>query len=150
MQDLTWNEKMKLEALERLTLLNTSPLSRAKILNDWQLTKCVVDFENETVNDEEPITEEEFSLIKKFEERYEGKVYYLIQDEGMWPDGCMFPRYTFLYVSKYESDWEMDKVECIQRCKTIPAYVMNLEEPECSEMTEISYKLVEGTIINMS
>lgn len=150
MSELTLKDRMKVEALERLELLGASSICRMKILDDWKLTKCVVDFENETVNDQKEITEEELALIRKFEERYEGAVYYVIQDEGMWPDGCKFPRYTFLYVTKYENDWKMDKEECIKRCKTIPAYVINMEEPDCSEITEISYELVEGTIINLS
>lgn len=113
MKELSLKEKMQLEAMERLGLLKAKALARAKILNDWKITKCVVDYENETVNDELELTEDESRLIRSFEEKYKCAVYYVIQDQGMWPDGCLFPRYTFLYVSQYEEDWQMDKEECI-------------------------------------
>lgn len=150
MSKLSKKDRMKLEALERLELLGASSLSRAKILNDWQLTKCIVDFTNETVSDGGELTREEEELIKEFENRYGCTVYYVIQDEGMWPDGCMFPRYSFLYVSKYENEWEMDKEDAIKRCRMVPAYVVNMEEPDCSEITEIGYKAVKGSIINIT
>jgi len=144
------NDKMQQEALERLELLNASYLSRVKILNDWQLTKCVVDWDNHTSNDDAELTDEELKMIRDFEEKYEYAVYYVIQDEGVWPDGCTFPRYSLLYVSTYEGDWEFDKDECIKRCGTVPAYVINMEEPDCSEITEIQYGTEEGKISNYS
>ena len=74
----------------------------------------------------------------------------MIQDEGLWPDGCTFPRYTFLHVDEYVNDYQMVKDECIGRCGTVPAYVINLEEPECSELAEIKFMNVNGLIINAS
>ena len=32
-------------------------------------------------------------------------VYYIIKDDGLWPDGCKFPRYTLLYVDSYIEDY---------------------------------------------
>lgn len=150
MSELSLKDKMKLEALERLELLNASPLSRAKILNDWNLTKNVVDSVQMTVNEYGVITDEEEAMIRNFEKEYDVAVYYVIQDEGIWPDGCTFPRYTFLYIGQNEEEWDMDKEECIIRCKTLPAYVVNMEEPDCSEITEIGYQVVGGTIINVT
>ena len=144
------NEKMKLEALERLELLKASPLSRAKLLNDWTLTKAVVNWEEYSIDDSEALTDEEREMVNTFEEKYEGAVYYVIQDEGFWPDGCSFPRYTFLYVSQYEDEWEFDKEDCIESCGTAPAYVINMEEPECSEITEILCGKFEGKLYNRS
>lgn len=150
MSELSLKDKMKLEALERLELLNASPLSRAKILNDWNLTKNVVDSVQMTVNEYGVITDEEEAMIRNFEKEYDVAVYYVIQDEGIWPDGCTFPRYTLLYIGQNEEEWDMDKEECIIRCKTLPAYVVNMDVPDCSEITEIGYQVVGGTIINVT
>ena len=68
----------------------------------------------------------------------------------MWPDGCTFHRYTMLYVDENEQEYDMVKEECIGRCGTIPAYVVNMEEPDCSELTEFSYEVVDGLLINLS
>lgn len=149
MKELTFKEKMQLEALERLSLLNVSALARAKFLNGCQVTKSIVDFENETITASEP-TDTELEIIRKFEEEYGGLVYYMIEDTAMYPDGYEFSRYTFLYVTKYESDWEMDKEDCIGRCKTVPAYVYNCDDPNYSEITECSYKNVKGLLLSLS
>lgn len=148
-KEFSIREKMKIEALERLEMLQVSALVRAKILNDWQITKCVVDFENESIMDTE-LTKEEVQLVEDFEREYDVAVYYVIEDQGIWPDGYTFSRYSFLYVSGNENEWEMEKEECIKRCKTIPAYVINCDEPDCSEITEIGYRAVKGSIINIT
>lgn len=150
MNELSIKEKMKLEALTRLEMLNAAPLVRAKILNDWKLTKCVVNWGDYFYDDTQSITDDEMRLIREFEEEYECAVYYVILDEGIWPDGCKFPRYTFLYVSQNEEEWEFDKEECIKRCQTVPAYVINMEVPEYSEITEIQYCEAAGKISNLT
>ena len=86
----------------------------------------------------------------KIEEEYEFFVYYLIEDEGSWPDGCTFKRYTLPYVDKNEEGYKMEREECIGRCGTCPAYVVNMEDPDCSEITEFVYQNVEGMIVNAS
>lgn len=147
MSELTLRDKMKLEALARMELLNTSSLSRAKFLNDV-LTKNEVDFDEMIVNENNPLTEEEEKMVRDFENNQNALVFYVIKDVGRWPDGCPFPRYTLLYVSHYEEEWEMDKEDAIKLCKTHPAYVINMEEPSCSEITEFGFLEAAGTIIN--
>lgn len=66
------------------------------------------------------------------------------------PDGCTFKRYTMLYVDKYEESYEETKEDAIKRCGTCPAYVMNVDVPECSEITEFAYLNVGGFIVNAS
>ena len=44
----------------------------------------------------------------------------------------------------------MEHEECIGRCGTCPAYVVNMEDPDCSEITEFVYQNVEGMIVNAS
>lgn len=149
MEELLLKEKMKQEALKRLELLNASATSRERLLNNWQITKCLVDFNNKTLKDKE-LTDEERQYITDFENRYQGIVYYVIQDEGMWPDGSIFERYTLLYVSKYENEWQMEKEGCIKKYKTVPAYVINKEEFKYSELAEIGYAEVAGYIMNVT
>ena len=76
-------------------------------------------------------------------------VYYVIKDEGLWPDGCSFPRYTVLYVNKHKEEYEGIK-EYIQKYKILPAYVINQEASECSEMTEIGFRNVSGILMNVT
>lgn len=150
MGELSVKEKMKQEAVDRLGLLKARSRAAEKINQGLGVEKCVWDFENETADGDEAITKGELELIREFEENYGAIAYYLIKDQGMWPDGATFPRYTILYVSPYTDEWEMEREDGILRCKTIPAYVINMEDRGCSEITEIAYKNVDGMIVNMS
>lgn len=49
-----------------------------------------------------------------------------------------------------EEEYEMDREDAIKRCGTCPAYIVNMEEPDCSEITEFVYQNIEGMIINAS
>ena len=141
---------MVIEAVERLNLMGAHYMETSKILFERQAElKIVVNHEEKSIR-RKKITDEEREMIDKIEEEYDFFVYYLIEDEGLWPDGCTFPRYTFLHVDEYVDDYQMVKDECIGRCGTVPAYVINLEEPECSELAEIKFMNVNGLIINAS
>ena len=141
---------MVIEAVERLNLMGAHYMETSKILFERQAElKIVVNHEEKSIR-RKKITDEEREMIDKIEEEYDFFVYYLIEDEGVWPDGCTFPRYTFLHVDEYVDDYQMVKDECIGRCGTVPAYVINLEEPECSELAEIKFMNVNGLIINAS
>lgn len=74
----------------------------------------------------------------------------MIQDEGMWPDGATFPRTTLLYVDQDEESYETVRKECIEDCGTVPAYVINIEDPSCSELTEIKFENVDRLLVNAS
>ena len=138
------------EAVERLLLLGAHYMESSKLLTKRQPDlKIVVNHEEKTIR-RQKITDEEREMINKFEEEYEFFVYYLIEDEGVWPDGCTFKRYTLPYVDKNEEGYKMELEECIGRCGTCPAYVVNMEDPDCSEITEFVYQNVEGMIVNAS
>lgn len=138
------------EAVERLNLMGAHYMETSKILFERQAElKIVVNHEEKSIR-RKKITDEEREMINKIEEEYDFLVYYLIEDEGVWPDGCTFKRYTLPYVDKNEEDYEMEREECIGRCGTCPAYIVNMEEPDCSEITEFVYQNVEGMIINAS
>lgn len=142
-------DNMFSEAVERLNLMKVAECDRQELLLGREITKVFVNHEAHSVRRDE-ITDEEMQLIRNLEAEKNIIVYYMIQDEGLWPDGCTFPRYTFLHVDEYVNDYQMVKDECIGRCGTVPAYVMNLEEPGCSELAEIMFMNVNGLIINAS
>ena len=138
------------EAVERLNLMGAHYMETSKILFERQAElKIVVNHEEKSIR-RKKVTDEEREMINKIEEEYDFFVYYLIEDEGVWPDGCTFKRYTLPYVDKNEEDYEMESEECIGRCGTCPAYIVNMEDPDCSEITEFAYQNVEGMIINAS
>lgn len=139
---------MQQEAKERMELLRVSSDDINRFFVYKEITKIVVDHENMRVC-KQTLTDEEKEVIRQLEREKEYLVYYMIQDEGIWPDGCSFPRYTILYVDKYMEEY-MHVKEYIQTCEIVPAYVINQEEPECSEITEIGFRNVSGLIINVT
>ena len=139
---------MHREAKARMELLQVSSDDIDRFLMDKEITKIVVDHVNMRVC-KQTLTDEEKEVIRQLEQEKEYLVYYLIQDKGLWPDGCSFPRYTVLYVDKYKDAYKHTK-QYIQNCEIVPAYVINQEEPECSEITEIGFRNVSGLIINVT
>ena len=138
------------EAVERLNLMGAHYMETSKILFERQAElKIVVNNEEKSIR-RKKITDEEREMIDKIEEEYGFFVYYLIEDEGVWPDGCTFKRYTLPYVSSDKEEYEMDREDAIKRCGTCPAYIVNMEDPDCSEITEFVYQNVEGMIVNAS
>ena len=138
------------EAVERLLLMGAHYMESSNVLTKRQPDlKIAVNHEEKTIR-RQKITDEEREMINKIEEEYDFFVYYLIEDEGIWPDGCTFKRYTLPYVSSNEEEYEMDREDAIKRCGTCPAYVVNMEDPDCSEITEFVYQNVDGMIVNVS
>lgn len=98
-----------------------------------------------------PVTPSEMvvEMVRKIEEEKQILVYYIICDEGLWPDGATFPRYSMLHVDQYESDYPLVKEEYIGRCETVPAYVYNGEE-DFIELAEVAYHNVSGLLVQLS
>ena len=147
-EDLKRNN-MFYEAADRLELMKAAKDDWRGLLFGREVTKVYVKHEEHSVRRDE-ITDDEMQMIRKLEAERNIIIYYMIQDEGQWPDGGAFSRYTFLHVDEYVNDYQMVKEECIVRCGTVPSYVMNLDEPDCSELAEIKYMNVGGLIINVS
>ena len=143
-------DKMFSEAAKRMELMNVNSC-------DWQTIeqnkdvhfKIVVNHMEKSIRRKE-ITEEERQMITNIEAKYNLIIYYFIQDEGIWPDGCSFPRYTLLYVSDKVDEYEMVRNECILQCGTVPAYIVNMEDADCSEFAEMEFYNVGGCLINLS
>ena len=136
------------EAKERMGIFQVSADDIDRFLAEKEIPKVVVDHKNRRIC-KQALTEEEKEMIGQLEKGKEYLVYYLIQDEGIWPDGCSFPRYTLLYVDKYKEEYLQIK-KYIQMYEIVPAYVVNQEEPECSESTEIGFRNVSGLIMNVT
>jgi len=143
-------DSMWFEAVDRLALMKAHSQDQWMILMNRGLDKTIVVDHKERSVRRIDITDEEIKMIKDFENQYGYIVYYLIKDEGLWPDGCTFTRYTMPYVSRNEEEYEMDKEDAIKNCGTCPAYVVNMEDPDCSEITEFRFQNVNGLIINAS
>lgn len=137
------------EASDRLKLMKADDGDLQRFLEGREITKVFVNHEEHFIRKDE-ITNEEMQLIRRLEAEKNMIIYYMIEDEGLWPDGYPFPRYTFIYVDENESDYQMVKDECIEGCGTVPAYVYNLEEPSCSEFGEIIFRNISGLLINVS
>ena len=143
-------DSMWFEAVDRLELMKAHYQDRWMILMNRSLDKkIVVNHEDRSVRRAD-ITDEEMQMIKAFENEYGYIVYYLIEDEGLWPDGCTFKRYTMPYVDANEEEYEMCREDSIKGCGVCPAYVVNMEDPDCSEITEFAFQNVGGMIINAS
>lgn len=140
-------ERMMAEAFERMELLEIDEKA-VNLFKAGSLTRIDVDNENLLVRSTVP-EPEDLEVVRRAEERYGCLVYYIIKDKGMWPDGCTFDRYTLPYVSKYESDYKMEK-EGIVKLGMLPAYVANMEDPECSEISAFRFENVEGLIVNLT
>ncbi len=137
------------EAVERMELLGISEKHRKLFLTNRKFIKTAVNHDERVIRHMQA-TDEETQIVRKWEKEKNSIVYYIIQDEGLWPDGCKFPRYTLLYVDSYTKEYKRVKENCILQFGTVPAYVINMEDPRCSEYGEIVFKNVKGFLANIS
>ncbi|MGN0438501.1 MAG: hypothetical protein ACI4F4_08275 [Lachnospiraceae bacterium] len=142
-------DDMHFEAMERLKLLQVSLPHRNFYFINRICVKAIVDHQEKKITVEEP-SEKELKMIKEMEKQKQIMIYYMIQDEGLWPDGATFPRYTFLHVDSFKEEYEYVKEECIVNCHTVPAYVVNMEEPDNPELTEVLIGNIDGVLIQTS
>lgn len=140
--------KMKEEAGNWMRAMRVKEEVISDFCQEDKLHKVYVNHDEQSIMEEE-LSRGELRKIKEVEERYNVLVYYVIRDEAMWQDGTVFSRYTYLYITSYEEDWEMYR-NGIKETKCIPAYVQNADEPACSELTEISFRCIKGVLINAS
>lgn len=124
------------EALKRMELLNMS-------------SKCIEAFKDGNVWESEGIgalyecNKKEKSIIKEFEEKFNGKVYHMIHDMFEFGE-C----YSMLYVSNEKSEWKQD-IEDLKEGIAF-AYVKNLDDDLCSEFGTIGIKPNIGGIRRIS
>ena len=101
------------------------------------------------------------NLGKKALEKYSIPVlpYYIISDTITWPQGEVNRRYIIPYVEsvradtdnddeerEFEDTWKQERKDMLQY-GTIPCYTINADIPEYSEFGELSYQVINGTLI---
>lgn len=137
------------EAIERMELLGINNEHRRLFTTNKKFIKTAVDHDKKIIRKMEA-TYEETQMVQKWEKENNSIVYYLIQDNGLWPDGCTFLRYTLLYVDACTKDYKMVKEDCILKYGTVPAYIINIEDSRYSEYGEILFMNVNGFLANIS
>ncbi len=114
-----------------------------------ELTKVYVNHSEKRLN-KESLTPKELEMIMEVEEEKDVLVYYVIKDKGVWPDGAEFERYTLAIVDTYIDDFAFVKEDCIKGTLTLPAYIINAEDPGCSGREEFGFKIINGYMINIT
>lgn len=135
MGKLTENDlkvKQREEALARLLTLKVHP-------------NVVRDFRDEILNCSEDgilfwLDEEEEGFIKAWEKKTNHMVYHVIKNHMSFGTA-----YSLLYVSKYESEWELDKEFLADGCPFV--YVLNSEGRELSEYGTIGVRPAYGGVL---
>ena len=132
-------ENKKIEAINRMKALDL-------------FEPCIKAFEN---RDEVQLTEMtgglyEFSRdeelnakIKEFEEEYNVLVYHVIHTYTNFGE-----MYSFLYVSNYQEEWEMDNKDI--QVNYVMSYVWNKDYPDFSEFGSIGIRQKFGGLVRVS
>jgi hypothetical protein len=89
-------------------------------------------------NDDEELN----AKVKEFEEQYDGLVYHVIHSYTEFGE-----LYSFLYVSDYEEEWEMDKAD-IEDGYAV-AYVWNKTDEWMSELGGIAVRELFGGLVRV-
>ena len=87
--------------------------------------------------------EELITKVKEFEEEYDALVYHVIHTMTQFGE-----LYSFLYVSKYEEEWEMDNEDIADGYAM--AYVWNKTDEWCSEFGSIGVQGKFGGIVRVA
>ena len=106
-------EKMKAEALYRMKMLKMldqpiQEFEKEDKLNKSEYGKGILYW----------LEDEEMEMVKEFEENYGAVVYHVILDQTAYG-----PMYSFLYVTKYDTEWAQDKQDI--RSGQSLSYVIN-------------------------
>lgn len=136
------------EAIGRMKLLGVREAHQNKFEETHMPIKLEVNNEERSLR-VKALSAEEVKMIEKLQEEKNILIYYVIKDEGIWPDGIAFSRYSLLHIDTYLMDYDFVKESCI-KCGTVPAYVINVDEPSCSELVEIGFANVDGVIVNIT
>lgn len=89
------------------------------------------------------LTEEEKQLVKEWEEKTGNLVYHVIENQFEFGH-C----YSFLYISEYEEEWEMDRE--LMKDNISYAYVMNTDDDMGSEFGTIGILPKIGGVMRTS
>ena len=127
----------KQEALKRLHMLNLHP-------------NVLRDFKQGTLNRSDrgkfgPLTigalsDKEQEKVKEIEEEYGITVYHMTHERMEFGE-----LYDLLYVSSHKDEWERDRQDLKDGYPCV--YVLNMEDPFCSEFGSIGIRSVGGGLI---
>ena len=132
-------ETKKAEAIKRMKALDLYKPYITLFEKDNQIflsemTGGVYEFNND---------EELVAKVKAFEEEYDALVYHVIHTMTQFGE-----LYSFLYVSKYEEEWEMDNEDIADGYAM--AYVWNKTDEWCSEFGSIGVRGKFGGIVRVA
>ncbi len=136
------------EAKERMQMLGMNEEFVKAFLENRLIKIHVIHAEKKIMREE--LTKDEYEMIQRVEKELEIVVYYVIEDKGVWPDGEEFDRYTLAMVDTFVNDYDVIKEKCIRKYQTLPGYIINMEEPECSGQEEFQFRMIHGVMINVS
>lgn len=129
-------EEMKDEALKRMKMLKmlSQPIKEFKNENKLNLSeRCGILYW---------LDDEQEKMVRDWEEKTGNLVYHVVHNYTNFGE-----MYTFLYVSKYKDEWEMDNADLKDG---IPiCYVMNKDMPDCSEYGAASIKPAIGGVMRV-
>lgn len=131
-------ERMKEEALKRMKLLGMHKNAISEFEKENRLNKSVM------YGMLFWLMEEEKQLVNQWQEETGNLVYHVIENQFEFGH-C----YSFLYISKYEEEWEMDR-ELMMKYNIQYAYVMNTDDDMCSEFGTIGILSKAGGIMRIA
>lgn len=133
MKNVSLLEQQKLEAVERMKMLNLID----NIIYEFKELDVLTRSERGILF---YLTDEEKELVKTWETETENLVYHVIKNK-MEFGLC----YSLLYVSKHVEEWEADKEDLKEGIPLV--YVINVDDMECSEYGSIGVKSFFGGLL---
>lgn len=124
-------EKMKKEAINRMKMLKLHP----NIIKEFS-NKNILNLSLNTALHH--LNQEQLARVQEFEQKYDVLVYHVIQNGQML---------SFLYVSKYQEEWEHDRNDLEEGHPFV--YVANLTDESCSEFGSIGIRPCVGGVIRI-
>ena len=124
-------EEMKKEAINRMKTLKLHPNIIREFSNENKLNLSL----NGALCH---LNDEQLARVQEFEQKYDVLVYHVIQNGQML---------SFLYVSKYQEEWEHDRNDLEEGYPFV--YVANLTDESCSEFGSIGIRPCVGGVIRI-
>lgn len=134
-------EEFKAEAIRRMEELHFDPF----IIHDFKKDGTLYCSEIQPpIGIMSNLSSELKDKVKWVEERSRGMVYHIIKTEAILC-GTPVEMYSFLYISPYREDWEVDKR--IIQDNLVFSYVWNKTWDDCSEFGSIQVANINGLLL---
>lgn len=129
-------EKQKKEALERMSLLRLHP----NVIKEFSNYNIISYSENSTLY---WLKESDKKIVEDWQDKTGNLVYHAIYNSFFF-GRCL----TLLFVSRYEDEWKVEKDDLISGYAM--SYVINLDDPICSEYGSVGILLRNGGVVRIS